>query len=225
MPDMKKKKIIKNLLKEDLRTLGIKFATIHHYSNELVNKNKEDFRGKKTFSGLSIKFILNSLKTKPQNIEHGIISIIQDIYCYSYKKDQNKLKEDLINRFVDSPIFELMQFLRNDEVVEEEKYKAITKDLVMIEKDPNSAFDMNQFTVSTFAYIYKDIHNLIEEINKCLFSLDFENMNYTFLSIFKAFLQSYLDRKGNDEEIKKHLKNKNINDLNLAKEDEYLKMP
>ena len=47
MPGMKNKKIIKNLLKEDLRTLGIKFATIHHYSNELVNKNKEDFRGKR----------------------------------------------------------------------------------------------------------------------------------------------------------------------------------
>ena len=50
-------------------------------------------------------------------------------------------------------------------------------------------------------------------------------MNYTFLSIFKAIPQSYLDRKGNDEELKKHLKNKNINDLNLAKEDEYLKIP
>ena len=74
-------------------------------------------------------------------------------------------------------------------------------------------------------HIYKDIHNLIEEINKYLFSLDIENMNYTFLSIFKAIPQSYLDRKGNDEELKKHLKNKNINDLNLAKEDEYLKIP
>lgn len=199
MPDMKKKKIIKNLLKEDLRTLGIKFATIHHYSNELVNKNKEDFRGKKTFSGRSIKFILNSLKTKPQNIEHGIISVIQDIYCYPYKKAQNKLKEDLINRFADDPITELMQFLRNDEVVEEEKYKVITKNLIMIEKNPNSAFDMNQFIVSSFAYINKDIHNLIKEINKCLSSLDIENMNYTYLSIFKAILQSYLDRKENEE--------------------------
>ena len=118
-----------------------------------------------------------------------------------------------------------MQFLRNDEVVEEEKYKAITKNLIIIEKNPNSAFDMNQFIVSSFAYIYKDIRNLIEEINKCLSSLDIENMNYTYLSIFKAILQSYLDRKGNEEELKKHLKNKNINDLNLSKEDEYLNIP
>ena len=32
-PDNSETKIIRNLLKEDLRTLGIKFAIIHHYSN------------------------------------------------------------------------------------------------------------------------------------------------------------------------------------------------
>lgn len=72
------------------------------------------------FSGRSIKFILNSLKIKPNNLNEGIISVIQDIYCYPYKKSQIKLKEDLINKFVDSPINELMQFLRNDEVVAKE---------------------------------------------------------------------------------------------------------
>jgi len=112
MSGLEKKEIIRNLLKEDLRTLGIRFVHIHHHSNELVLKNKDDFAGKKMFSGCSIKFILNSLKIKPNNLNEGIISVIQDIYCYPYKKSQIKLKEDLINKFVDSSINELMQFLR-----------------------------------------------------------------------------------------------------------------
>jgi len=112
MSGLEKKEIIRNLLKEDLRTLGIRFVHIHHYSNKLVLKNKDDFAGKKIFSGRSIKCILNSLKIKPNNLNEGIISVIQNIYCYPYKKSQIKLKEDLINKFVDSPINELMQMLR-----------------------------------------------------------------------------------------------------------------
>ena len=65
MPDMNKKKIILNLY-------------------------KEDFAGKKFFSGRSLKFILNSLKARKTNIEEGIISVIQDIYIYPYKQSQSK---------------------------------------------------------------------------------------------------------------------------------------
>ena len=118
-----------------------------------------------------------------------------------------------------------MQFLRNDEVIAEEKYKSITKDLIMLERDPKISFDMNQFIISTFAYIYKDIQHLIDEINKCLTYIEIENINYTYLSLFKIILQNYLDRKGNTEEIKKSLKKKNIDDLDLSKEDEFLKVP
>ena len=38
-------------------------------------------------------------------------------------------------------------------------------------------------------------------------------------------MQNYLDRKGSDEEIKKSLKKKNINDMVLSKEDKYLAVP
>ena len=225
MPDLKKIEIIKTLFKEDLRTLGIRFASIHHYSNELAIKNKEDFAGKKTFGGRSIKFIFNTLSKRSDNIIEGIISVIQDIYCYPYKKSQIKLKEDLINKFIDTPIDELMQFLRNDEIEAEEKYKAIMKSLFSIEKNPEICFDMCQFIISTFAYIYKDIPHLIEELEKCLAKVKIDKINYTYISIFRVILKSYLQRKGCEEEIPKSLAKKNINDLDLAKEDEFLRVP
>ena len=161
MPTLTESEILQNLMKEDLRTLGIKYANIHHYSNELALKNREDFAGKKTFSGRSIKFILNSLEKNSNDLNGGIISVIQDIYCYPYKKSQKTLKQDLINKFVDSPITELMQYLRNDEVMAKEKYKSIMKDLIMIKTNPDMPFDIYQFIISTFAYIYKDIRSLI----------------------------------------------------------------
>ena len=202
LPDIKKK----NLLKEDLRTLGIKFGNIHIYSNKLATKNKKDFAGKKTFSGRSIKFILNTLKNKIDNVEEGIISVIQDIYCYPYKKSQSELKEKLVDIFMEKPNNELMQFLRNDEVDVEEKYKQINQYLKNIENNPNLSFDMSQFLVTSFSYIYKDIPKFIEKIEECMSSLDIENINYTYISILRRLLQNYLDRKGNDEEIKKGLK-------------------
>jgi len=66
---------------------------------------------------------------------------------------------------------------------------------------------------------------LIKEIEKCLSYLNIDNMNYTYLSIYRTILLNYIERKGNDEEIKKNLKSKKIDDLNLAKEDEYLRVP
>jgi len=96
--------------------------------------------------------------------------------------------------------------------VAKEKYKSITKDLATIRNNPEISFDMNQFIISTFAYIYKDIPHLIEELEKCLSSLNIENINYTYLSIFRIILQNYLERRGKDQEIKKHLTKKNIND-------------
>ena len=45
LPDIKKK----NLLKEDLRTLGIKFRNIHSYSNELATKKRKILQVKKLF--------------------------------------------------------------------------------------------------------------------------------------------------------------------------------
>jgi MoxR-like ATPase len=225
MPEMRKKEIINNILKEDLRILGIKFASIHHYSNELAIKNKEDFAGKKTFSGRSIKFILNSLKIRQKQLEEGIISVIQDIYCYPYKKSQKELKSSLINKFLETPNNELMQFLRNDEINVEEKYKSIKKDLISIEKNPEISFDMYEFIISTFVYIYKDIPYLIEELEKCLSTLNIENMNYTYISIFRTILNNYWQRKGNEKEISKSLTKKKIDDLDLAKEDEFLRIP
>ena len=224
-PSLKKDDILNNLLKEDLRVLGIKFASIHHYSNELVEKNREDFAAHKTFSGRSIKFILNSLKLNQNNINKGISRVIQDIYCNSYKKSQFELKKKLIEKFVDYPINELMQFLRNDEVITEEKYKTILKDLKKIKENPETSFDMCQFIVTTFAYIYKDIDDLINEIENCLISLDIENINYTYLSLFKRILRNYKTREGSENEIEEILTKKNINDLVLSKEDEYLRIP
>ena len=220
-----KNKIINDLMKEDLRTLGLKFANIHHYSNELAIKNKADFAGKKIFSGRSMKFILNVLETHPDNINEGIISVIQDIYCYPYKKSQTELKNNLINKFVELCENELMQFLRNDEVDPEEKYKTIINDLIKIKTDQDINFDMNQFINSTFAYKYKDIPKLIEKIEECLSFIDIENINYTYLSLFKVILNNYLVRRGSDEKIIKSLKQKNINDLDLSKEDEFLRVP
>ena len=225
MPSLRKYEIINNLLKEDLRVFAIKFANIHHYSNNLVEKNKEDFAGQKNFSGRSLKFIINSLKAEPDNINKGIIRVIQDIYCYPYKKSQIKLKEDLINKFMESPLNELMQFLRNDEVIAKEKYKTIINDLKMIKENPDVSFDMCQFITTTFAYIYKDIKLLIEEIEKCLSSLDIENINYTYLFLLKIILQNYKERKGSNRDLEKNLKKKNINDLVLSQEDEYLQIP
>ena len=212
-PGLGKIKIIRTLLKENLRELGIRLAHIHHYSNELVLKNKEDYAGKKTFGGRSIKFIFNTLSKRPENIVEGIISVIQDIYCYPYKKSQIKLKEDLINKFIDLPINELMQFLRNDEVEVEEKYKSIMKDLSTIEVNPEIPFDMNQFIISTFSFIYKDIPHLIDELQKCLSKIKIDNMNYTYISIFRTILKNFLDRNESEEEIQKHLKNIKINNL------------
>ena len=224
-PDMKKKDIINDLWKEDIRILGIKYANIHHFSNEKARNNKEDFAGKKTFSGRSIKFILNSLKILPNEIEEGIIGVIQDIYCYPYKKSQNEFKNELINKFLKPPESKLIDFLRKDEVKVEEKYKTIMKDLLSIENNPKIDFDMNEFIKNTFDYIYEDIKHLIKEIEKCLSYLNIDNMNYTYLSIYRTILLNYIERKGNDEEIKKNLKSKKIDDLNLAKEDEYLRVP
>ena len=86
-------------------------------------------------------------------------------------------------------------------------------------------FDMNQFIISTFAYIYKDIKHLIYEIERCLSNLDINSKNYTFISIYRTILLNYIERKGNDGQINKNLKFKNIVDIDLAKEDEYLRVP
>jgi len=172
----KKKKLINNLLKEDLRSLAIRFANIHHYANKLVFEKKENFAGKKSFSGRSIKFILNILKSKPNDILEGIISVIQDIYCYPYKQSQTEFKADLIKHFIDSPIDENMQFLRNDEDIVDEKYKAITKTLINIGKNPTISLDMDQFIISTYAYIYKDIPHLIKELDNCISLIDINKM-------------------------------------------------
>ena len=118
-----------------------------------------------------------------------------------------------------------MQFLRNDEVKEEDKYKYINKDLMIIEKNPNIDFDMHQFVFSSFSYIYKDISILIKNFEKCLSCLPIENMNYTYLSIYRTILLKFLDNLDNEEKVRKGLKNKKINDLDLAKEVEELKVP
>ena len=220
-----KNKILTNIMKEDLRTLGLKFANIHHYSNELAINNKGDFAGKKIFSGRSIKFILNVLETHPDDINEGIISVIQDIYCYPYKKSQIEFKDNLIIKFVEPCTNELMQFLRNDEVDPDEKYKIIINDLLKIKTNPEINFDMNQFISSTFSYKYRDIPILIEKIEECLSFIDIENINYTYLALFKVILNNYLERRGNDGKITKSLKKKTINDLALSKEDEYLRVP
>ena len=106
-----------------------------------------------------------------------------------------------------------------------EKYKSITKDLAKIRNSPEISFDINKFIISTFAYIYKDIPHLFEELEKFLSALNIENINYTYPSIFRINLQNYLERRGKDQEIKKHLTKKNINDLDLSKDDEFLKVP
>ena len=220
-----KNKIIANITKEDLRTLGLKFAKIHHYSNELALNNKGDFAGKKIFSGRSIKFILNVLETHPNDINEGIISVIQDIYCYPYKKSQTEFKKNLIDKFVEPCTNELMQFLRNDEVDPDEKYKIFIDDLTKIKTNPEIDFDMNQFIKSTFSYKYKDIPILIKKIEECLSFLDIENIYYTYLSLFRIILKNYLTRRGSDKKLTSSLKKKSINDLALSKEDEYLRVP
>jgi len=107
---------------------------------------------------------------------------------------------------VEKPNNELMQFLRNDKVDIDEKYKQKNQYLKNIEKNPNLSFDMNQFMITSFFYIYKDIPRFIEKIEKCMSSLDIENINYTYIYILRRLLQNYLDRKGSDEVIKKTLK-------------------
>ena len=113
-------------------------------------------------------------------------------------------------------------FLRNDEDEAEEKYKSIRKDLNFIQNNPNLVFNMHQFITSTFAYKFKHLSGLIFEIQNCLSTLDIENINYTYLSVFLKILQNFLE---NEENISKKLKNKNINDLVLSKEEESLKVP
>ena len=133
------------------------------------------------FSGRTIKFILNTLlhmyQTNPNNIEEGIMRVIQDIYCYSYKKDQKQFKETIINIFLKDPENELMQFLRNEEVEINEKYEQINKDLKTIENNQNIQFDFNQFIILSFSYLYKDINYFIKKIDECLCTLDIENIN------------------------------------------------
>ena len=133
------------------------------------------------FSGRTIKFILNTLlhmyQTNPNNIEEGIMRVIQDIYCYSYKKDQKQFKETIINIFLKDPENELMQFLRNEEVEINEKYEQINKDLKTIENNQNIHFDFNQFIILSFSYLYKDINYFIKKIDECLCTLDIENIN------------------------------------------------
>ena len=53
-------------------------------------ENLEDFSGKKPFLGSSLKFIYNSIKDKTNNLKDLIISVIEDCYCNSYKKDMIK---------------------------------------------------------------------------------------------------------------------------------------
>ena len=67
------------------------------------------------------------------------------------------MKEKLINIFIEKPDNEIMQFLRNDEVDLEERYKQINHYLKLIKNNPNLSFDMNQFIISLFSYKYKDI--------------------------------------------------------------------
>ena len=82
------------------------------------------------------------------------------------------MKEKLVDIFMEKPNNELMQFLRNDEVDVEEKYKQINQYLKNIENNPNLSFDMSQFLVTSFSYIYKDIPKFIEKIEECMSSLD-----------------------------------------------------
>ena len=194
---------INSTLNTNLRELAIRIANIHNYVNQLLSEHKEDFAGKKSFSGRTIKFIMNTLKLEPKDFKKGIINVIRNIYCYPYKKSQNNLEKDLIKIFVDSPIKnEIIQFLNKDVKKKEEKYKNILKHLSQISENPNINLNMEQFLNSTFAYIFKDISHLILKIEECLNELDIENIYYTYLSILKNILLLLDDdRKGLDEKL------------------------
>ena len=217
-------KQIQSTLKNELRSLAIRFANIHNYANQLVSENKEDFAGKKSFSGRTMKFIKNILKLEPKDdIIKGIIRVIRNIYCYPYKKSQGELEKKLIEIFVDSPIRdETIQFLKNDEIKKEEKYNSILKELSKTtEKKSVDAFNMEKFLKLTFSYIYKDISHLILNIDKCLCELDIKDINYTYLSILKNILILFYKDKN---KLDKNLKMKNINDLSISKEHEEIKI-
>ena len=212
---------IESAYKNKLRKGAIRFANVHNYVNQLLSENKEDFAGKKSFSGRTFNFIMNILKLEPKDIYKGIINVIRYIYCYPYKKPQNNLEKDLINIFFDSPIEDkIMQFLNNDEIKKKEKYKLILQQLKQIVKNPNNNLNMEQFLNSCFAYTFKDISHLILKIEKCRNKLDIDNIYYTYLSIFKNILL-LLDK--DKKKLDKNLKSKNIIDLEISKENEELK--
>ena len=131
------KYIIKNIDEEKMRDIAARFASVHNVAKKFSLENLDDFAGKKPFLGTSLKFIYNSIKSKNNNLKDLIISIIEDCYCFSYKKNIDNFKVMLLNAFLKTPETKIIQYLRRDENEIDKRYSFLIKTLEHFKKDSN----------------------------------------------------------------------------------------
>ena len=165
-----------------MRNLAARFANTHFKAKQFSIDNIDDFAGKRPFLASTLKFIYNSFKYKNNSLINLIISIIEDCYCNSYKKDnQNELKLMLLEEFIKLPEERIIQYLRKDENEIEKRYSFLIKTLNTFEK--NSNIDLKnvfeQFGYVTFQYL-----NIIQEKVKIILNkIEINHQYYYFWNI------------------------------------------
>ena len=72
-------------IRKFIRELSVRLANIHLSSKNFAKNKIFLFAGQKNFSGRTLKYVYNTIKSRKGNLPEAIISVIEDCYCNSYK--------------------------------------------------------------------------------------------------------------------------------------------
>jgi len=175
--------------------LSIRLSNIHLSSKNFAKDKILLFAGQKNFSGRTLKYIYNTIKSRKDNLPESIISVIEDCYCNSYKepKEMEKYLIDLFNKKYEK-YDEIMNYLKRDEVDTREKYESLYIIMDNFVKD-QTPFNQITFLDSFDSVLYKDISEIKKNIEQVINELDVKKIidhNYIFFRILFNILNSLI---------------------------------
>ena len=172
-------------IRKFIRELSVRLANIHLSSKNFAKNKIFLFAGQKNFSGRTLKYVYNTIKSRKGNLPEAIISVIEDCYCNSYKIPE-EMKNYLIKLFNQKyeNYDETMNFLRRDEDDTREKYEPLFNIIDNYMKDLNP-FKINVFIDNFNNVLYKDLNEIKEYLKKVIDYLEAKKINNEFNNFFR----------------------------------------
>ena len=183
-------------INEDINILlSSRLKQVHEYAKKYSLKNQKQFAASNKFTGRSLLCNMNILNTDFENdscdcianILHKCISLN---YCNSCKEPE-KFYSQLMEELFKEPSLNLIQAMKKDVDLSNEKYKNILKDLYELQMlKETSQFKLKNFYEKIYQFEYGDIDKLIFHIVDTLHQMDSPELINRFgsLSILLQFL-------------------------------------